>query len=142
MGVSVGIDPTEFASLTGPDSPPGGLLRVWKVFYNEDQQRNIVRALLACGMSQRGTLEERAENTAAAIQFFVPTFKNENFAGEQECRMIFTPEAGIQAKSEIPYWSRYAHSVFQPQGSAHPFGSASKRASDPHCPSRPQRKSS
>jgi hypothetical protein len=42
MGVSLGIDPSEFALLTGPVSPPGGLLRVWKVFYNVDQQRNII----------------------------------------------------------------------------------------------------
>jgi hypothetical protein len=113
MGVSVGIDPTEFASLAGPDSPPGGLLRIWKVFYKEDQQRNIIKALLDCGMFQPGTPEERAENTAAAIQFFVPTFKNENFAGEQECRMIFTPQAGFKLSPKfrvgrgmlIPYFS-------------------------------------
>jgi Protein of unknown function (DUF2971) len=113
MGVSVGIDPTEFASLTGPDSPPGGLLRVWKVFYKEDQQRKIIKTLLDCGMCQHATPEERAENTAAAIQFFVPTFKNEHFAGEQECRMIFTPEAGFKLSPKfrvgrgmlIPYFS-------------------------------------
>jgi Protein of unknown function (DUF2971) len=113
MGVSVGIDPIEFASLTGPDSPPGGLLRVWRVFYKQDQQRRIIKALLDCGMFQPGTPEERAENTAAAIQFFVPTFKNENFAEEQECRMIFTPEAGFKLSPKfrvgrgmlIPYFS-------------------------------------
>jgi hypothetical protein len=112
-GVSIGIDPTEFGSLTGPDSPPGGLLRVWKVFYNEDQQRSIIKGLLACGMAQFGSPDERAENTAAAIQFFVPTFKNEHFAGEQECRMIFTPEAGFKLSPKfrvgrgmlIPYFS-------------------------------------
>ena len=64
-------------------------------------------------MIEPGTPEERAENTAAAIRFFVPTFKNENFAGEQECRMIFTPEAGFKLSPKfrvgrgmlIPYFS-------------------------------------
>jgi hypothetical protein len=111
-GVSIGIDPTEFASLTGPDSPPGGLLRVWKVFYKEDLQKNIIKALLGAGQWQ-GTPQERAENTAAAIQFFLPTFKNEHFAGEEECRMIFTPQAGFKLSPKfrvgrgmlIPYFS-------------------------------------
>jgi hypothetical protein len=113
MGVSVGIDPSEFASLAGPDSPPGGLLRIWRVFYNEDQQRSIIRSLVECGIHQPGTPEERAENTAAAFQFFVPTFENKSFDGEQECRMIFTPEAGFKLMPKfrvsrgmlIPYFS-------------------------------------
>ena len=114
-GVSIGIDPTEFASLTGPDSPPGGLLRVWKVFYEEKRQKNIIKTLLREGQSptQPGTPQERAEKTAAAIQFFLPTFKNEHFAGEQECRMIFTPQAGFQLSPKfrvgrsmlVPYFS-------------------------------------
>jgi hypothetical protein len=113
MGVSVGIDPAGFASLTGSDSPPGGLLRVWRVFYDENQQRNLTSLLLNCGMNLSGTSEDRAESTAAAIQFFVPTFKNKNFAGEQECRMIFTPGAGFNLSPRfrtgrgmiIPYFS-------------------------------------
>jgi hypothetical protein len=64
-------------------------------------------------MNLSGTSEDRAESTAAAIQFFVPTFKNKNFAGEQECRMIFTPGAGFNLSPKfrmgrgmiIPYFS-------------------------------------
>jgi hypothetical protein len=112
-GVSVCIDPKEFEWLTGPDSPPGGLLRIWKVFYDEDRQRKIIRDLLKCGMDQPGRLEKRAEDTAAAIQFFVPTFKNKSFDGEQECRMIFTPATGFQLSPKfrvrggmlVPYFS-------------------------------------
>ena len=113
LGVSVCIDPKEFEWLTGPDSPPGGLLRIWKVFYEEDRQRKIIKDLLECGMVEPGTPKQRAENTAAAIQFFVPTFKNESFNGEQECRMIFTPAAGFQLPPKfrvrggmlVPYFS-------------------------------------
>lgn len=112
-GVSVCIDPKEFRSLTGPDSPPGGLLRIWKVFYEEDRQRRIIRDLLKCGLVQTGTLEKRAGDTAAAIQFFVPTFKNQSFDGEEECRMIFTPASGFQLSPKfrvrsgmlVPYFS-------------------------------------
>jgi hypothetical protein len=112
-GVSVCIDPNEFEWLTGPDSPPGSLLRVWKVFYEEDRQRTIIKTLLQCGMGVSGTPDQRAENTAAAIQFFVPTFKNESFSGEEECRMIFTPAAGFQLSPKfrvragmlVPYFS-------------------------------------
>src|SRR5262249_3164138 len=95
-GVSIMIDPNEFEWLTGPDSPPGGLLRVWSVFYDEDVQRNIVRGLLDAGINQPGMPDERAKDTAAAIQFFVPTFKNASFSGEQECRLVFTPASSFQ----------------------------------------------
>jgi hypothetical protein len=123
LGVSVCIDPNEFEWLTGPDSPPGGLLRVWKVLYEEDRQRNIIRALLDCGTSQTGTPEERAENTAAAIQFFVPTFKNVSFEEEEECRMIFTPAASFKLSPEfrvrrgmlVPYFSLKNLRSLQPQ---------------------------
>lgn len=112
-GVSLGIDPKEFEWLTGPDSPPGGLLRVWKVFYDENGQRDIIKGLLDFGASQPGTPEERTANTAAAIQFFMPTFKNQSFHAEEECRMIFTPSAGFKLKPEfrvrrgmlVPYFS-------------------------------------
>jgi hypothetical protein len=130
MGVSVGIDPNEFASLTGPDSPPGGLLRIWRVFYNEDQQRSIIRGLLECGMLQPGTPEERAEDTAAAVQFFVPTFKNKSFEREEECRMIFTPEKEFKLMPKfrvsrgmlIPYFSlKYLSSLLTQSVSALPI---------------------
>ena len=112
-GVSVCIDPKEFEWLTGPDSPPGGLLRVWKVFYEEVKQRRIIKELLTCGMRLAGSTQLRAENTAAAIQFFVPTFKNESFQAEEECRMIFTPAAGFELRPKfrvrggmlVPYYS-------------------------------------
>jgi len=112
-GVSLCIDPKEFDWLTGPDSPPDGLLRIWKIFYEESRQRAIVKGLLECGIWQPGTPEERAANTAAAIQFFTPTFKNQSFHAEEECRMIFTPAAwfGLRPKFRVrrgmlvPYYS-------------------------------------
>ena len=112
-GVSIMIDPNEFEWLTGPDSPPGGLLRVWSVFYDEQLQRNIVRGLLDAGINQLGMADERAKDTAAALQFFVPTFKNASFSGEQECRLVFTPAASFQLSPRfrvrggvlLPYFS-------------------------------------
>lgn len=112
-GVSVSLDPKEFYWVTGPDSPPGGLLRVWKVFYEEDRQRNIIKAFLDCGFGQPGAPEERVENTAAAIQFFIPTFKNQSFEKEHECRMIFTPAKDFKLDPKfrlrggvlVPYFS-------------------------------------
>jgi hypothetical protein len=100
-GVSLGLDSQEFQQLTGPDSPSGGLLRVWRVFYEEDRQRDIIKGLLDFGASQPDTPEERTENTAAAIQFFMPTFKNASFKAEEECRMIFTPSAAFQLKPQF-----------------------------------------
>src|SRR5215210_578604 len=42
-GVSLSLDPARFSYITGPDSPPSGLVRLWKVFYDEAVQSNIVR---------------------------------------------------------------------------------------------------
>lgn len=112
-GVSIGLDAKEFEWVTGPDSPPDGLLRVWKVFYEEHRQRKIIKAFLDCGIGRPGTLEERVEDTAAAIQFVIPTFKNQSFEKEDECRMIFTPAAGFKLSPQfrvrggmlVPYFS-------------------------------------
>jgi hypothetical protein len=97
-GVSVCIDPNELRDLTGPDSPPGGLMRMWKVFYKPVEQREIIVKTVNFGFSRPGSIEQRAQATSAAIQFFVPTFKNKDFEDEKECRLIFTPSLNCGVK--------------------------------------------
>jgi hypothetical protein len=112
-GVSIAIDPTGLRDLTGSDSPPAGLIRLWKVFYEEQEQREIIESLIRTGFILPGTIEERASLASAAIQFFVPTLKNADFKEEQECRLIFSPTLNCPIKPRfrtgrgmlIPYYS-------------------------------------
>jgi hypothetical protein len=101
-GVSIELDHKEFEFLTGPDCQHG-LLRLWKVFYNEDQQRRIIGKALdfAWDLQQHFAPEKRAENAADAIQFFIPTFKNRDFEEENEWRLIFTPNPAVAVTPEF-----------------------------------------
>ncbi len=92
-GVSLEFSPTGFNQITGPDSPGAGLIRLWKVFYDGAKQRGIVSEALTFGTTQPGSEQDRARAAADAISFFIPTFKNQDFSEEQECRLIFTPAA-------------------------------------------------
>jgi hypothetical protein len=93
-GVSIELDHREFEFLTGPDCPHG-LLRLWKVFYDEQQQREIIMKAIEFAWQNQAHLpvEKRAQNAADAIQFFIPTFKNGDFKEEDEWRLIFTPRS-------------------------------------------------
>src|SRR5436190_5593014 len=42
MGVSLQFEPTGFSYITGPDSPQNGLMRLWKVFYDRNTQKQII----------------------------------------------------------------------------------------------------
>jgi hypothetical protein len=116
MGVSVKFEPQGFAYITGPDSPKYGLVRLWKVFYDRNTQKQIIDQAInhaftfgPANLSQ----EDRALQAADSIQFFIPTFKNEGFSEEKECRLIFTPspEFSVHPKFRvtrgmlIPYFS-------------------------------------
>jgi len=93
-GVSIELNHREFDFLTGPKRSHG-LLRLWKVFYKEDQQRNIISKAIEFAWKYQTDLriEKRAQNAADAIQFFIPTFKNHDFEEENEWRLIFTPRS-------------------------------------------------
>ncbi len=113
-GVSIGLNPNDFDYITGQDSPHGGLMRLWKVFYDIEKQKNIVRSAIDFAYAQANRLpEDRALLAADAIQFFIPTFKNEGFKEERECRLIFTPSPSYQEPPRfrvskdmlIPYYS-------------------------------------
>ena len=94
-GVSIGFDPDGFTMFTGPDMPPEkfGLMRLWQVYYDDDEKRDIVEAALDLVPElHTGDSEEIiAEQAAAAIHFFLPTFKNKDFSEESERRLIFSP---------------------------------------------------
>jgi len=92
-GVCIGFDPQGFSYVTGSDSPPRGLIRLWTVFYKVEDQKEIVNEALDFAFSDLAdmALKERARHAAEAISFFIPTFKNKDFEGEQEIRLIFTP---------------------------------------------------
>jgi hypothetical protein len=90
-GVSLEFDPPRFAYMTGPDSPPKGLMRLWKVFYDSTTQTNIMTDAIQFASARTGSVEERAKYAADSIFFFVPTFKHHDFHQEDECRLIFTP---------------------------------------------------
>lgn len=95
-GVSIRLNSWDFANVTGPDSPfqlQGGLMRLWKVNYEPTRQRDIVRKAIDYAFKHLPHLsvQERARRAADAIEFFVPTFKNQGFDEEEECRLIFSP---------------------------------------------------
>jgi Protein of unknown function (DUF2971) len=113
-GVSLSFDPARFDYITGPDSPPSGLIRLWKVFYQEMEQCKIVRdAISFYWKKATPQIEERVNQAADAIQFFVPTFKNRDFEEEDEIRLIFTPFPDTPIKPQfrisrgmlVPYYS-------------------------------------
>ena len=116
-GVSLQINPGSFSSVTGPDSPHGGLMRLWKVFYESDRQRRILRSAIDFAFvhpwTPSSSPQDRARQAADAIEFFIPTFKNQDFAEEQEWRLIFTPPPNCPVKPQfrigrgmlIPYYS-------------------------------------
>ncbi len=97
-GVCIEFDKNRFSHLTGADCH-GGLLRLWKVFYPVEQQRNIIEKAIEFAWCHNGDCdEEKARRAAEAIQFFIPTFKNPDFAEEQEWRLIFTPHPDLPVK--------------------------------------------
>ncbi len=113
-GVSIGFDTSLFYYITGPDSPGSGLVRLWKVFYKEDTQSNIVRNAINHYWFKAGLpLQERVKQAVDTIQFFIPTFKNADFEEEKEMRLIFTPFPNCPTKPQfrvsrgmlIPYYS-------------------------------------
>jgi hypothetical protein len=123
-GVSIGFAAHDFRFVTGPDAPPNTLLYLWKVFYEPKDQQNILVSALNFGfdpaalgfyMGDEAAMDtdKRVQRAKHLIDYFVPTFKNEDFIGENEYRLIFTPGADYQMKPHfrvgrgmlIPYYS-------------------------------------
>jgi len=113
-GASLGFRPSDFSYITGSDSPPSGLVRLWQVFYSQDIQESIVHDAIDHYRQKKDlTVQQRAQQAADAIQFFIPTFKNQAFEGEKEIRLIFTPFPNCATKPQfrvargmlVPYYS-------------------------------------
>ena len=112
-GVSLEFDPPQFRNITADDSPSRGLMRLWKVFYDEPKQKGIMGHAINFGYQRAGTLDEKAKSASEAIFFFVPTFKHSDFHQENECRLIFTPPPDCKVPPKfrvgrgmlIPYYS-------------------------------------
>jgi hypothetical protein len=119
-GVGIEINGKRFAEITGGDMPLG-LMRLWKVYYEEQEQRELVNEAIAFGRGEN-TPQQRARRAADAIKFFIPTFKDVDFHEEGEWRLIFTPGANCHVRPEfrvarqmlVPYYSIRA--LLQPLG--------------------------
>jgi hypothetical protein len=91
-GVSIEFDPFGFTLVAGPDCMYG-LMRLWKVFYDANQQRQIIRSCIDHPWPVPiGESPDRS--VVDALQFFVSTFKGSDFREEKERRLIFTPHPG------------------------------------------------
>lgn len=112
-GVSIRLEPGRFDVVTGADSPHNGLMRLWKTFYDPQTQETILRTAIQFGYTSALDTEQRAARAADAIEFFIPTFKNSDFAEEDECRLIFSPPENCPVKPSfriargmlMPYYS-------------------------------------
>jgi Protein of unknown function (DUF2971) len=115
-GVSLALATEEFQFIAGPDMPTDrfGLVYLWRVFYDEEKQKQIVdECLRYAWQGAGGSLDEKAGLATTAIRFFVPTFKNKNFEEEQEARLVFLPVPDCQVALRfrvsrgmlVPYFS-------------------------------------
>jgi hypothetical protein len=111
-GVSLAFDPRKFYDVLGIDSPKG-LMRLWKVFYDEEKQKSIIKKAIDFFVDPAISIDEKTRRTFDAIRFFIPTFKHVGFEEEEECRMIFTPPPVFDVKPRfrvargmlIPYYT-------------------------------------
>ena len=115
-GVSLSFDYQKFSFVTGVDSPQGGTMRLWKVFYEVGKQTGILKKAIEYAFDRRPAktaVADIARQAADAIEFFIPTFKNPHFRDENEFRLIFTPPPVCRVKPRfraargmlIPYYS-------------------------------------
>ncbi len=115
-GVSLEFEPGRFNYITGPDCPPTiGLMRFWKVFYPPETQQKIIRNAIKYypAFEPNAAPADWARWTVEAIRFFLPTFKNNDFGGEKEWRLIFTPASTSPVRPSyrvargmlVPYYS-------------------------------------
>ena len=99
-GVAIQIDPQAFAYAAGMDCPIG-LMRFWRVFYDDVAKEAKIRHVMAFWAAQADPLPVRATSAATTLRFFMPTFKNSTFAEESEWRLIFTPGPTCNVKPKF-----------------------------------------
>jgi hypothetical protein len=114
-GVSIAVATAGFQQMSGPDMPNKlGLMYLWRVFYEETVQLNIVKDCIDQAYNQANlSRDERLELAIEALRFFIPTFKNQAFEDEQEARLVFRPAPNCTVPPEfrvgrgmlVPYFS-------------------------------------
>jgi hypothetical protein len=90
-GVCIQFDAQRFDVISGPDAPPDSMMRLWSVFYNRTTQQNIIHDALRFAYRDELDIAGRARLAQYLIEFFIPTFKSQDFQEEKEYRLIFTP---------------------------------------------------
>jgi hypothetical protein len=100
-GVSVEVEPPKFSWATGGDMQLG-LMRFWRVYYEEHEQKDMVRRAIDFARRQPlgANRDSQARKAADVIKFFIPTFKSADFQEEKEWRLIFTPGMQDHLKEE------------------------------------------
>jgi len=130
-GISIGFDPYGFTRFTGPDLPPQeiGLMRLWKVFYKDEVKNDIIEKALDLNFEKYNNESQTslAKKAAEAIHFFMPTFKDKDFAEENERRLIFTPSKECQV---MPAY-RYRREMLVPYYSLQSLISQVTQSTDP-----------
>jgi Protein of unknown function (DUF2971) len=91
-GVAIQVEQKAFSDVAGADNPIG-VMCFWKVAYQDDSKQKRVLRVLDYWAKQQAPPGLLADNAAATLRFFVPTFKHPRFAAEREWRLIFTPSA-------------------------------------------------
>lgn len=114
-GVSIKLTTSHFQSLAGPDLASGdfGLMYLWKVFYRPNEQDNIVNDCLENVLHGPEPAGGRLQLADDALRFFIPIFKNHDFLGEEEVRLVFAPSESCPVQPEfrmsrgmlVPYFS-------------------------------------
>lgn len=110
-GVAIQMEITGFSMIAGADCPLG-VMRLWKVFYDPDDQERRVGEVVDYWHGQ-GEHDHSIRAAADCLRFFVPTFKHPDFREEGEWRLIFTPSPGWGVEPEfrvsrgmlVPYYS-------------------------------------
>lgn len=84
------------------------------MFYPVETQERIITNILNHGYNlAEGSLQDRVWRSADAIEFLIPTLKNQAFHQEEESRLIFSPTAACSINPRfrvgrgmlIPYYS-------------------------------------
>jgi hypothetical protein len=101
-GVSIAIDPTGLRDLTGPDSPPAGLIRLWEVFYKEQDQREIIQSLIGTVYSARKHRRE-SESRLRGNSVFRADIEKCGLCGRTGMSVDFFSYAELSHKTPVPY---------------------------------------
>ena len=127
VGVSLKLNPAKFSFATGPDSPIGGLMRLWGVVYDRDKQRYLVNEVLRFMFNYKRARRVAPIPGACTAGGGLHRVLHPDVQEQRLQRRARVP-ADLHSASDpvrpspLPLRSRNAGSVLQPPGS------------DGHCP--------